>query len=63
MSMPSVDLYDDSFVDPDELKMPESPQHRDAANLIEQMAGHPRPPGGSWDPLSQRWLRFTVGKN
>jgi len=53
VSMPSVDLYDDSFVDPDELKMPESPQHRDAANLIEQMAGHPRPPGGSWEFIAR----------
>lgn len=38
MSMPTADLYGESFVDPDELKMPESPEHRNAAALIEQRA-------------------------
>jgi Putative restriction endonuclease len=32
--MPAVDLDDQPFIDPDELKMPESPEHRRVADLI-----------------------------
>jgi hypothetical protein len=34
VSMPAVDVDDEPFVDPDELKVPESPEHRRVAELI-----------------------------
>lgn len=38
MSMPAVEFDDEPFVDPDELKMPESPQHRGATDLVALLA-------------------------
>jgi len=39
VSMPAVDVYGEFVVDPDELKVPESPQHRQISELIAIFGG------------------------
>jgi hypothetical protein len=54
--MPAVDIDDEPFLDPDELKMPESPEHRRVAELIavaaeQQMVGTAVYRDMNWYPL------------